>query len=195
MVPLHRHDFLKTVNMNMRRARKFLSSFFKRDWKFEDYPVYSCPWIAYAFPTPFPWQAFIICWSGMHAGGNTASDAIKNLRTKFESFKQENELPRPGRDWPPFSMRDSVFYYEELLMDFVHNILIQNRLPSVHISDDSTLMDFDCDGTTPMEYAERIRDRFGVDVSDISGGKLVDIFKRIAAKRAEEKQIDQEGGK
>src|SRR5262249_40868869 len=98
--------------------------------------------------------------------------------------KQENSLPRPGRyrrTMPEFAPTVRISSHQLLKAEFVKNIL---RFPFAFISDESTLMDFDSEKSTPQELAERIRDFYGVDVSDIPGGKVVDIFDRIAAKRA-----------
>ena len=52
-------------------------------------------------------------------------------------------------------------------------------LDSVWISDESSLWDFHTDETNE-NLANRIKDMYGADVSDISSGNLADIFDRIA---------------
>ncbi len=181
MVPLHRPDL--PVAVKMRNDWKLLCSFFKRDWEFEDYPIYACPWIPDAVPKPFPWQAYIIHWPSMHAGGKSGTEAIEKLRERFESYKRENKLPRPGRyrrSKIKFPATDRIVRHQQLKTEFVEDIL---QLPFAFISNESSLMDFDSVSLTPQQLVERIRSYYGVDVSDIPDAKIADIFDRIARTR------------
>ena len=182
MVPLNRPDL--PVAVKMRNDWKLLCSFFKRDWEFDDYAVYVCPWIPDALPKPFPWQAYIIHWPFMHAGGMNGPEAIEKLRKKFESYVRDGaRLPRPGWQRGPQTNvppTERIAGHWKLKHEFLENIVF----PWALISDDSTLLDLDSDRASPEDLAERIRNYFGVNVSDVSHEKIVDIFDRIEAKRA-----------
>jgi hypothetical protein len=182
MVPLRQPRL--PVSLRMRVWRSFLYSFFKSDWTFEDYPVHTSTWVAHALPNPFPWEAYIVNWPRMHVGGMNGPEAIEKLRKKFESYVRDGaQLPRPG--WQRGSQTnvpptERIAGHRKLKHEFLENIVF----PWALISDDSTLLDLDSDRASPEDLAERIRNYFGVNVSDVSHEKIVDIFDRIEAKRA-----------
>jgi hypothetical protein len=68
----------------------------------------------------------------------------------------------------------------ELANDFIRRVLSLDR---AFISDESTLWDFHEAGTNEALIA-RIREAYGVDVSDIESAKLPDILERIAKETA-----------
>lgn len=115
----------------------------------------------------------------MLGAGDTRQEAFEDLRKCFEQFKATNkELPRPGTKVPiQFASRTRVDRHSELAKDFIQSIF---GLEWAWISDESSLSDFH-EEESDDALVERIRTKYGVDVSDISSGNLADIFDRIAA--------------
>jgi hypothetical protein len=120
----------------------------------------------------------------MSGSGDTAHDARQELQNHFASVKAEkakthNPLPRPGTRVPiEFTSREQISAHAELEKDFVRRVL---DLEWAWISDESSLWDFH-DGKTNEPLISRIRDVYGVDVSDIKSGNLSEILGRIAAR-------------
>jgi len=153
----------------------------------EDYPVH-ISFQSVAEPLhrsrlkPFPWTASIINWPAMAGGANSRLEALEELRKNFERFRATKaSLPRPGVKVPvEFATSARVSQHSELSKDFVKRVL---DLDWAWISDESSLCDFH-DDETNESFIERIRDIYGVDVSNISSGNLADIFDRISGNRA-----------
>ena len=71
---------------------------------------------------------------------------------------------------------DEIDQYDELADEFILEIF---GIDSFMITDESSISDFR-DRTEPVEAVyQRIQEAYGIDVRDIKGGYLVDIFKRI----------------
>jgi hypothetical protein len=160
-----------------------LTSRFKDEWNLDDYPirVWSRPLtepLQASRVKQLPWIALVINWPGMLGSGNSRQEALEDLRLCFERFKASKlSLPRPGAKVPiEFADRDRVDRHPALASDFVKRVL---ELDWAWISDESSLDDFHGDETN-KRLIDRIRDIYGVDVSDISSGNLADIFDRIA---------------
>lgn len=160
---------------------KRFTSYFKREWTVEDYPIRfrRQPPDRGNFPAPrfrsFPWEASVINWPSMSGDGNTKQEALQALAQRLSAFKKP--LPRPGTGVPiEFSKTDRIDKHSALADDFVKRVL---ELPWAWISDDSTLWDFHVHESNSALYA-KIRDAYGVDVSDISSGNLADILDRIS---------------
>jgi len=89
-------------------------------------------------------------------------------------------LPRPGTKVPiEFATTERVGQHSELAKDFVKRVL---DIDWAWISDESSLWDFHGDESNG-NMTDKIRDIYGVDVSDISDGNLADIFDRILQRR------------
>jgi hypothetical protein len=118
----------------------------------------------------------------MQGHGESREAAMANLQEKFASYKLNGEpLPRPGSYKPiEFASSEKLTAYSELEDDFVRHIL---DVEWAFLSDESSLWDFSVDETLAELY-ERIRKRYGVDVSDIEGANLVAIFDRITRSKA-----------
>lgn len=167
---------------------KWVLSFCKRDWEVEAYPIY----VRRQKPDPdSPYQnnprfkfvrywARIINWN-VDGGGDTRETAFAELREKFASRKMQlaqdgKPLPRPGNKVPiQFASQERVNSHPELKKDFTRRVLGLDR---AFISDKSSLWDFHTEETNEALLA-KIKEAYGVDVSDIESGMLCDIFDRI----------------
>lgn len=131
------------------------------------------------------YSAYIANWA-LSGSGDTKHEAIANLNGVFQAVKAEKEkhgepLPRPGTQVPiQFASRDLVDQHADLADDFVRRVL---DLPWALITDESSLWHFHSDETNGV-FVSRIREVYGVDVSDIESAKLAEIFDRIAATRS-----------
>ncbi len=116
-------------------------------------------------------------WPGMSGGGSTKLEALEELRKGLDRLKAAKQtLPRPGTRVPiEFAARDRVDQHPKLAKDFIQRVL---GVECAWISDESSLWDFHGDETNDR-LNEKICQIYGVDVSDISSGKLADIFDRI----------------
>lgn len=166
---------------------KYIKSFFKSKWTFEDYPVafkHSDPDSSFTHrgAKPVPWFARIVNWWPMFSHGQTKEEAYAGLRQRFEEYKnQGNKLPRPGVKYmPPIEMVSQIEIekYEPIAVDFFEKILGMNYHDCL-ITDLSSLWDFPGEETNDT-YNRKIMEVYGVDVSDIESGILVEIFKRIS---------------
>ncbi|MGD1105933.1 MAG: hypothetical protein ABR865_02750 [Terracidiphilus sp.] len=95
---------------------------------------------------------------------------------KKDWLKKGKTLPRPGVNVPiEFAPQERVNAHSKLAEDFIHRVL---GLPSAWISDKSSLWDFHFEETNEALLA-KIREVYGVDVSDIESARLWEIFERI----------------
>jgi len=97
--------------------------------------------------------------------------------------KDNNELP--GTNFPlNFASTHEIRKYEEIAVDFFAKILKLNY-KDCFVSDNSCLSDFDpLEGnddpdTFKDKIIKRVRDTYGVDISDVYDTYLVDIFRRL----------------
>jgi hypothetical protein len=160
---------------------KYLKSFSIDSWTLDDYPI------QYRHqeegPThqsrrnPAGWTASIRMWPGPAGFGATKSEALGELRKRFDEFKSKNPPPRPGTKVPVvFSEQKRIESHPALAEDFILRVLDLNW---AFISDESSLWDFHTDDSN-AKFIDKIRAIYGVDVSDISDGNLADILDRIA---------------
>jgi hypothetical protein len=175
------------VKNQLRAAWKFCLSLRKHDWELEDYPVviheqkidpnYS--------GTRFKqcrYAASVVNW-GLAGAGDTEREALQKLEKGFTDAKMERtrtgaSLPRPGTHVPiQFASQERIKAHPELAEDFTHRVL---SLDCAWISDESSLWDFHTNETNNILIA-RIKEVYGIDVSDIQSARLSEIFERIAA--------------
>jgi len=158
----------------------------KGDWELGDYPVVireqdvnrtleSTRLKQYRF------TAYIINW-GLAGAGDTKREALQALDKTFTTVKMERlcsglSLPRLGTRVPiQFAYRERISAYAELAEDFVHCVL---KLDWAWLSDESSLWDFHREETNNV-LVSRIKEIYGVDVSDIESARLSEILERIA---------------
>ena len=167
---------------------KFLLSFGKSDWTLYDYPIRLRSWkidptIDLGHRKAIPFSAQVINWSQMEGHGDSENEAVANLAKSFETYKNSHDnLPRPGTGAPiEFATTAVVDKNEAIARDFLERILGFDY-DQVFISDESSLWDFHS-AKSNDDYYRKISLLYGVDVSDIDGAKLSQIFERINESR------------
>lgn len=155
---------------------KYLLSFLKSEWRFEDYPLET--WTnPNAEQDDIKFGAKFTNWSVFLAHGSSVNEAIDNLKNNFMEYAKKNELPRPGSKVPiQFAETNRIEEYEEIAVDFFEKI-IEINFYDCFISDYSTLFEFDKDDEKTIE---KIKAEYGVEPgSDLF---LADIFEQIKNK-------------
>jgi hypothetical protein len=176
----------------MLAAWKLLLSFRKSEWSVDDYPIrVTRQETDAAFNAPrfsqHLYRAYIVN-TGITGSGNTPIEAMAGLRQNFESVtrgRKEEALPaiRPGANWPlEFASQAKISANESLSEDFIQKVLV---LDWAWVSDESSLWDFHPEQTNDLLIA-KIREVYGVDVSDIESARLWEILERIKHSKAAE---------
>jgi hypothetical protein len=167
-------------------SRKWLLSFTKSDWTFEDYPIAIRRFKYEADHTssrlkPVAVSASVVNWWALSGSGDTREAAVSDLRVNFlrqvDARRDEGRrMPRPGSNVPlEFASTENIDAHNELADDFICRVL---DIDWAFISDESSLWDFH-DEDTNDRLIGRIREVYGVDVSDIQSARLYEIFDRI----------------
>jgi predicted RNase H-like HicB family nuclease len=172
---------VRQIADGMRMAWKRALSYFRRSWKFSDYPI-RVRVQSDVLPDARYW-ARVLGWN-LDGLGSTRDDAMRALEQVFETRKaalteKGKPLPRPGRRAPVrFAPQERVLAHGDLAEDFIQRVL---GLEWAWISDESSLGDFHNEQTNATLCAQ-IRAAYGVDASDIESGNIADILDRIANK-------------
>jgi hypothetical protein len=165
---------------------KLVLSFRKKEWELGDYPVHFVkqktdrrgdePDREAAVPR---YRADVVNWIGLCGTGNSPTEALKDLSETFNLRRAHmDSIPRPGKHVPiQFAARDRIEANSALADDFIHHVL---ELEWAWISDESSLGEF-IGGESMESYYEKIRTRYGIDVSDIANGNVAEILERISA--------------
>ena len=168
----------------IRRFWKWSRSFAKTGWELQDYPIsIKRQELDLNLPARFTQHQYWARVLGWHidAGGASKADALNALGEQFAKRKvnwltEGKPLPRPGVQVPiEFASQERVNAHTELAEDFIHRVL---GLSLAWISDKSSLWDFHSEETNEALLA-KIREVYGVDVSDIESARLWEIFERI----------------
>jgi hypothetical protein len=176
---LLRHQLLAT--------QKWLVSFLGSadKWQLEDYPVIlwhhdNSDFRGHSRLKPVEWVASIVRW-GIAGTGDSRPEAIEQLRANIEREREEKgALPRPGTRVPiELASQEQISRYWELEEDFVTRVL---QLDGAWMSDESSLWDFHGEEDNG-EYYRRIKEVYGVDVSDVPGALIAAILAKIAENR------------
>jgi hypothetical protein len=169
---------------------KFALSFRKHTWELQDFPIsvikqrtdLDLGQYAFHHQRPHAYLARIVNWWVVTGSGGTQQEAIRDLEVQFDTIRSQRlragkSLPRPGTAVPiEFASRQRVGAHPGLAEDFVRRVL---GLDWAWISDGSSLWDFNTERTNDAFYA-KIKEVYGVDVSDIESGRLGEILDRIA---------------
>lgn len=180
------------MSNHMLAACKWLLSFRKPEWTLSDYPIRitvqeSDPALSAPRFIQHLYRAYIVNWA-VTGSGDTPEQAMTDLEQNFENIRQHREQKgrpaiRPGVNGPiEFAPQEKVAANEALSEDFIQRVL---GLEWAWISDESSLWDFHTGQTNDLLYA-KIREVYGVDVSDIESAMLWAIFERIENARASE---------
>ena len=181
-------NWIVRITNQIRVLWKWCISFRKSDWELADYPVSirtqePDPASDYRAPR-FKLHRYVASIANWHltGGGDSKRDAMLDLEANFASTKLKRKkmgrpLPQPGAKVPiEFAPQNRVNAHPELSDDFIHRVL---ELDSAWISDESSLWDFHADENNDIYYA-KVREIYGVEVSDIESAKLCEILERIA---------------
>lgn len=132
------------------------------------------------------YAARIVNWWLMTGTGDTPEAAMNELRDLFGRIKDARQrdskaVPRPGTKVPiELASSKLVDSHPELTNEFIHRVL---GLDWAFVSDESSLWDFHANDTNEVLNA-KIREIYGIDVSDLESGNLAEILQRIAARVA-----------
>lgn len=171
-------------------AWKLCLSYAKHDWELADYPVVIRDLGVEPDSERTPsrgvrqrYLARIVNWWVMTGAGDTPKHAMADLVNQFRRIKDSRQrdgksMPRPGTKVPiEFALSNRVYARPELTDDFIQRVL---GLDWAFVSDESSLWDFHNDETNYVLNA-KIKEIYGVDVSDLESGNLGEILDRIAA--------------
>jgi hypothetical protein len=154
-------------------------------WQLEDYPVIlrhhdNSDFRGPSRLKPVEWVASIVGWS-IAGTGDSRPEAIEQLRANIERRREEKgSVPRPGTRVPiEFASQEQLSRYPELEEEFVTRVL---QLDWVLMTDESSLWDFHGEEDN-AEYYRRIKEVYGVDVSDVPGARIAGILAKIAESR------------
>jgi hypothetical protein len=174
---------------HLKVAWKYVTSFLKKEWDVEDYPLRMRRFQVdrtkeYGRLKPVEWSAQVINWPVMQGHGDTAGEAIADLRKRLMERKaQGKDLARPGTGLPiEFAPTYRIEEHPDLARDFFRRIVNLNY-EECFISNESSLWDFHGEETND-HLNEKILLTYGVDVSDIESGNLADIFARLVSRGA-----------
>jgi hypothetical protein len=175
------------LNERFRAAWRFCLSFRKSEWELADYPVTIREQsLALDSGVRFKSQRYVarvMKWWVVTGGGDTAREAMQDLAVHFDRMKadrlrQGKSLPRPGTDVPiEFASSDRVYMDPELRDEFIRRVL---GFDWAFVSDESSLWDFHTNENNDSFHA-RIKEIYGLDVSDLKSGNIAEILERIAA--------------
>ena len=184
---MKRHKY-KSFTLNI--LSKYLLSFFKSDWVFDDYPLLTV-YEQRQFTSGKQWYANLENWNGMIVNGKTKEEAIQRLKDYFIRYKcASKKLPRPGTKVRiKIASSQEIYKYKDIQTEFLNNILTKDIFGTTLIvtSDLSTLQGycgFSLIGKDNFKYEviKRTKQRYGIDISDLFDGPLYKIFERIKEK-------------
>jgi hypothetical protein len=181
---------LDAIKQRIAASWKFALSFRKHAWELRDFPIsiirqrtdLDLGHHAPRYQRPHAYLARIVNWWVVTGSGDTPQEAIRDLEVQFDTIRTERQragksLPRPGTAVPiEFAPQRQVGAHPELAEDFIRRVL---GLDWAWISDEPCLWDFHTDGTNDALYA-KIKEVYGIDVSDVESGRLGEILDRIA---------------
>jgi hypothetical protein len=157
---------------------KWIMSFFKKEWSVNDFPI-RFENQSKENPSIPSWSAQIINWWQIAGVGDTKKEAFEDLAENFSSAKKHHDsLPRPGTGLPiEFASGDELDRYWGVASRIIDEVLGFDP-EGIFVSDESSLWDFSDDDSI-SEYQNEIQKIFGVDVSHIQSGNLVELSKYI----------------
>lgn len=138
-------------------------------WRPEDYPIEVRPNVG---DGATGYSARVLRWDGMVGLGETGEAARQDL---FENLATMEDRPRPGAKVSiEYAESGQIARYGDWAFEVVAEIA---EVQPFFMSDSSSLSDFG----DPELLLERVRERYGVDVSDLGHGNIVAILDRLTA--------------
>jgi hypothetical protein len=169
----------------VKAASKYLLAFRKRQWGLGDYPLRYVDQVARggtsAGRRQLPrWHVQIINWWTMSGAGETPEAALAMLSEKFNRYRSERPLPHPGVRVPiEVAATSEIAKRIPKLQEFASKVL--GYEPGFYfVSDESSLWDFARDDTLEAVFA-KVREVYGVDVSDVPDGTIWKVLDRVGA--------------
>lgn len=162
----------------MHKVIKYIQSFFKKEWSFEDYPITVTQ--QESEKDTERWRAMIEGWPGLVGLGSSELSARNELNKAFDDFvKKGSTLPRPGTQKKiEFASTIGLEQYPELYREFVEDILGFDPDGFVFISDQSSLWDF-VEDENLNSYFDRVFQKYQLDVSKVEDGNILQIIRCI----------------
>jgi hypothetical protein len=168
---------------HVKAASKYLLAFRRRQWELGDYPLRYVDQVAKGRePTgrlQLPrWHVQIINWWTMSGSGETPESALAVLTENFNRYRSEKPLPHPGTR-VPLEIAATIEIEKRMpkLQEFASKVL-GHEPGSYFVSDESSLWDFSRDDTLEPVFA-KVRDVYGVDVSDVPGATIWKVLDRV----------------
>jgi len=110
--------------------------------------------------------------------------AREDLARNLERYRIHTPLPRPGTNVPlAFAPMAKAQPLQTFGAAFVARVF---DVESIFFSDESSLWDY-CPGGSLAGTYDRIRELYGVDVSDIEGANLIKVLERVKSVRSSER--------
>lgn len=165
----------------VKRAWYYVRSFFRRPWRFADYPVVVHRQEPGADDSAAPPEYLAMIDGMMLAGlGDTPESARAQLAERFENYRATHDaVPRPGTQAPiTFAAATRVEAHGTLRDEFVERVL---RMEWAFISDESSLTEFPEDVD---EYGRRIMLLYGVDIDQLADRRISTVLDAIADRPA-----------
>ena len=184
-----------TLSERLRIGWRWVLSFTKRTWAFEDYPITVRP--NAAGDPAIAWCAQFLNWPGPAGLGATPQQALDALRGSYREAVRERQrmgeaMPRPGAREPiRFATSGRVDADPALRDEFIERIFGWGPGQPVFISDQSSLRDFG-DETEVERLRGLIRSNYGIETADLTKALLADILERISQDRAAKHERPQE---
>lgn len=163
---------------------KWALSFLKEDWAITDYPVrireqqgLESPRTGLQVPR---YVAQIENWWQVSGVGETRAQALSDLANSLAAVKERHrQLPRPGTGLPiEFAPMDEIERYWGVVSRIVSEVLEYDP-EDIFITDGSSLWDFAFTEDAMEGFHSKIRKVFGVDVSHIESGNIVEVAQYI----------------
>jgi len=119
-------------------------------------------------------------WWQIAGFGETRDKALENLQTSLDSVRETRPLPRPGTGLPiEFASTDGIDRYWGVVSRIIEEVL-GFESDGIFVSDESSLYDFESVGDV-VKFQAQIKQIYGVDVSTIDSGNLVEIAQKITS--------------
>ena len=160
---------------------KWSLSFRSNDWSVEDYPL-SFRDQGESVPPEMRLAVVVVNWFPMCGLGTTRDEALESLQGRLDAYAASHgSLPRPGtRVAIEYASSREIDRHAKTVEQILTEVLGFEDFADLFISDGSSLWDFcEPEATSVADLLSGIEEEFGVDVSDLEDGNLLEIARRI----------------